>query len=208
LATSLQSAPGVGFHLGLTSGYVAAPVFNTLPYENSTVAIKNIDDHIKDIISILGSLEYIALMQELTTNPNRLDFPPLNTIAQRLSFVWKALKRRINLLLGHPGSPSAATLSSMLKLRFETESRLSNFVTTIGIAFPNAALEPREEFDDALTMLDSASQTKTNGRFPTERWSLMQHMAPTASGCVPRIHALTNARKRKLLLGREIWFYI
>jgi hypothetical protein len=158
LEPSLQSAPGLGFHLGLSSGYVATPVFNTLAYENSTVAVSDNDSHVKDIINIPGSPEYITLMQEFTTNPNRLDFPPLNTIAQRLSFVWKALKRRINLLLGRPGAPNAATLSSLLKvLRSATGPRLSISITTVGIAFPNAALESREEVNDALTMLDSAS---------------------------------------------------
>jgi hypothetical protein len=152
LAPSLQSAPGLGFHLGLSTGYVATPVFNTLAYENSTVAVSDNDSHVKDIINIPGSPEYITLMKEFTTNPNQLDRPPLATIAQRLSFVWKALKRRINLLLGRPGSPNAATLSSMLKLlRSETESRLSISVTTVGIAFPNAALESPEEVNDTLS---------------------------------------------------------
>ena len=152
LEPSLQSAPGLGFHLGLSSGYVATPVFNTLAYENSTVAVSDNDSHVKDIINIPGSPEYITLMKEFTTNPNQLDRPPLATIAQRLSFVWKALKRRINLLLGRPGSPNAATLSSMLKLlRSETESRLSISVTTVGIAFPNAALESPEEVNDTLS---------------------------------------------------------
>lgn len=36
-------------------------------------------------------------------------------------------------------------------LRTETESRLSIHVTTIGIAFPNSALESREEVNDALS---------------------------------------------------------
>jgi hypothetical protein len=121
LETSLQSAPGLGFYLCLTSGYVVTPVFDTLAYEKSTAEVSENVNHIKDIINIP---EYITSMQEFTTNTNRLNRPPLNTIDQRLSFVWEALKRRINLFLGRPGSPNAATLSSMLKLlRSETESR-------------------------------------------------------------------------------------
>jgi hypothetical protein len=90
-------------------------------------------------------------MQDFTTRPDRLDFPPLDTIAQRLSFVWQAIKRRAKLLLGRPGSPNAATLSYMLKLlRSETESRLSISVPSIGIAFADSALESREEVNDAL----------------------------------------------------------
>jgi hypothetical protein len=92
-------------------------------------------------------------MQDFTTHPNRLDPPPLDTLAQRLSFAWKALKRRTDLLLGRPGFPNAEILGSMLKsLRTETESRLSIPITTIGIAFPNSALESREEVNDALTL--------------------------------------------------------
>jgi len=98
-----------------------------------------------------GSPEYIALMQEFTTHPDRLDLPPIDTIAQRLDFARKELKRRANLLLGRPGSPNAATLGSMLSmLRSETESQLSISVATIDIAFPNAALVSQEEVNDAL----------------------------------------------------------
>lgn len=39
----------------------------------------------------------------------------------------------------------------LTSLRTETESRLSIPVTTIGIAFPNSALESRKEVNDALT---------------------------------------------------------
>ncbi|PMD26740.1 hypothetical protein NA56DRAFT_654528 [Hyaloscypha hepaticicola] len=120
-------------------------------YENSTAAVSDNEAQIKDIITIPGPPEYIALMQEFTTNPNRLDPPPLDTIPQRLNFAWKALKRRTNLLLGCPGSPNAEIVGSMLtSLRTETESRLSNSITTIGIAFSNSALESREEVNDAL----------------------------------------------------------
>jgi hypothetical protein len=90
-------------------------------------------------------------MQGFDSNPNRLDPPPLDTIAQRLNFAWKALKRRTNLLLGRPGSPNGAMLGSMLaSLRNETESRLSISITTVGLAFPNSALESRDEVNDAL----------------------------------------------------------
>lgn len=144
--------------MGLTSGYVATPVFLfpqrfcAYAYNNSTVAVSYSDDHVENIINIPGSPEYIALMQYFTTHPNRLDPPPLDTIAQQLSFVRKALKPLTNLLLGRPGSPNAVTLSSMLTLlRSETESCLSTSISTIDIAFANTAFPSREEVNDALS---------------------------------------------------------
>ena len=91
-------------------------------------------------------------MQDFTTHPNRLRPPLLDTLSQKLNFLRKKLERRVNLLLGRPSTPNAATLSSMLtSLRFETESRLSTPITTVGIALPNAALESLEEINDALS---------------------------------------------------------
>ncbi len=118
---------------------------------DSAIAVSHDDGHIENSDYIPGSPEYIALMQGLSQHPTRLDPPPLDSTTQRLSFVWMALKRRVNLLLGRPGTPNAATLSLMLMaLRSKAESHLSTSVTTVGITFANAALASRKEVNDAL----------------------------------------------------------
>jgi hypothetical protein len=106
-----------------------------------------------DVAYVLGSPEYIALMRDLSTNPNRLDLPTLETVAQQLRYAQKKVERQANLLLGRPGSPNAGTLSAMLtKLRRETESYLTaQNVTTVGITVSNAAPASLEEINDALT---------------------------------------------------------
>ncbi|KUJ17711.1 uncharacterized protein LY89DRAFT_718352 [Mollisia scopiformis] len=121
------------------------------PNDNSTAAVRDVDGHVENIINIPGSAEYIALMQELTTHPNRLRPPILNTFSHQFRFLLKIVQRRNNLFLGRPGSTNAATLGSMLRmLRSETESRLSISITTIGLAIPNAAFASHEEVNDAL----------------------------------------------------------
>ena len=165
-----------------------------LIYNKSTVAVRYNNDHVKDIINIPGPPEYIVLMQVFTTHSDRLNLPPLDTISQQLSFAWKELKRRINLLLGCPGSPNAATLNSMLTLlRSETESQLSISATTVGIAFANAALESREGVDDAL----SYAGLKKLGKWQVPNRELYW------SVCGPSYTDPINVRKGKLPLERE-----
>jgi hypothetical protein len=118
----------------------------------STVAVSYSDDHVENIIHIPGSPEYIALMQDFTTHPDRLDRTPLDTIDQKLNYAWKSLSRRANLYLGRPGTTNAATLSSMLtSLHSEAKTRLNISITTVGIAFANSAQVSLEEINDALT---------------------------------------------------------
>jgi hypothetical protein len=90
-------------------------------------------------------------MHVLTSDTERLRPPPVDTIVQRLAVARKAVTRRVNLLLGRPGSPEAATLSSMLRsLRDKAQARSSTQVATVGIALANAALASSEEINDAL----------------------------------------------------------
>lgn len=91
-------------------------------------------------------------MQDFSTNPDRLNHPPLDTLAQRLKFLQKKLKRRSNLLLGRPGTQNAATLSSLLTdLRSAAEPHIADLNHTFGVAFANGALASLEEVNDALS---------------------------------------------------------
>lgn len=116
------------------------------------MAISYGDGRVENAVYIPGSPEFLALMQDLTSHPNRLDPPSLDTPSQRLAFAWKAMRRRANLLMGRPGTPNAATLSAMLSsLRSEAESQLSTTITSVGIAIANAALASHEEINDAMS---------------------------------------------------------
>jgi hypothetical protein len=92
------------------------------------------------------------MMQDFTTKSDRLDPAPMDTFAQRMNYVRKELKRRSNLFFGHPGTPNASTLSSMLTLiRSATDSHLSTSHNSIGVASPKAAVVSLEEINDALS---------------------------------------------------------
>jgi len=94
-------------------------------------------------------------MQYMTTSPNRFERPPIDTRVQRWNYAKNELKRRfkrrLNLLLGGPGTPEAGILSALIaSLHSAVERHLAIPCTIAGIAMPSNALLSGEEVHDAL----------------------------------------------------------